>query len=107
MLNDILLDANGDILINDGDIALTDAVGQAVRTRLLWVRGEYSLLPGAGMEHHNENSVREKLLAVEGINSVDELSVDFDKSTRRVTVRFRANAETNTESEGGVTWQQT
>jgi hypothetical protein len=103
-LNDIKLDNMGDILLENGEMGLTDDLPQAIRTRLLWTKGEFSLLPDAGIDYMNgaiiENNIRDELTAIDGIVSVDNLSVSLDKVTREQTVRFTAKKQ----SGGELTW---
>lgn len=74
-----------------------DAVGQAVKTRLLLMQGEWFLdstrgtpystqILGAGTLSKYDLAIQEVILNTQGLKSLDEYASSFDPSTRGITV---------------------
>lgn len=109
-MKDILLDNDGDIVINeDGDIVLEDSVKQKVMIRLNWLDGEWKWDTEEGLPYlselmgvknpdtdHFESLVREKIFEVTEITEVDDVSLTFDKKTRKALLSFKALTDTET-----------
>lgn len=104
-MKDILLDANGDLVISEsGDIAITDSVSQAIKIRLQWFTNEWKyneelgipyfeeILVKGGNDFRTEQLIREQILSVEGVEEVSSLSISTDKAERTMTVVFEAKA---------------
>jgi len=101
---DIKLDANGDIEIgNSGDLVLVtglDAIAQDLRTRILFFKGEWALDTRLGVPYFEEilkkapdlNVVRaiynDVITSTEGVFSVNNLDLEYDGITRRLSVSF-------------------
>lgn len=104
---DLELDSDGDLLVEGGDLALVagvDAVKQHVGIACQWFRGEWFLAPEKGVPYFEqvlikspnlraiEGLFRSAVTGVPGVDSVEEMSLDHDRRTRRLSVRFRARA---------------
>ena len=109
-MKDILLDNGGDIAINeDGDIVLEDSVKQKVMIRLNWLDGEWKWDTEEGLPYlselmgvknpdtdHFESLVREKIFEVTEITEVDDVSLTYDRKTRKAILNFKALTDTET-----------
>lgn len=109
-MKDILLDNGGDIVINeDGDIVLEDSVKQKVMIRLNWLDGEWKWDTEEGLPYlselmgvknpdtdHFESLVREKIFEVTEITEVDDVSLTYDRKTRKAILNFKALTDTET-----------
>lgn len=100
-MTDILLTPYGDLNITEfGDITLTESVRQAVRIRLLWFFSEWRLGPEFGVPYFEEffiknpnimlirSIVREQVKSVDDVIEVRNLSIDLNKQTRLLVIRF-------------------
>lgn len=79
-----------------------DSVAQSLKTRLQMVRGEWFADLDEGTPYVGRilvkmpdlsvvrSAVRERILATDGVLQLLSLSLDFDKSARTLSVRFRA-----------------
>lgn len=106
---DLLLDANGDLMIADGDIVFSkglDAVVQSVRLVLNQGRGEWFLDLDEGVPYLSNDDVtedealigskfdalrarrifRDAVLGAPGVKELLSLAVTFDSATRKLTV---------------------
>jgi len=96
---DILLTPGGDLNINEqGDIALTESIRQAVRVRLLWFWGEWRFAVEFGVPYFenilvkNPNIeqirriVRDEAMSVDGVLDVRNITVTISKQTRSATI---------------------
>jgi hypothetical protein len=102
----------GDIRIQGGDIVLTsdysylETMKQRIRAALLTFYGEWFLdnpdNPTVGVPYFQslfsdkiptinlaDSIFRTALIKIEGVTSVDELTFDYDKTTRNLEVTFR------------------
>lgn len=108
---DLLLDSSGDLVIVDGDAPLAvgvDGVAQLIRIAVLLVRGEWFLNLDAGIPYFERDGVpaaeailgqafnelattaafREAILAVPGVDRIDQLSATYEGTQRLLTVRW-------------------
>jgi hypothetical protein len=101
---DLKLDDNGDLEIGtDGDLVLVtgiDAIAQDLKTRLLFFKGEWDLDTRLGVPYFEEilkkapdlNVVRsiynDVITSTEGVLFVDDLTLEYDGPTRRLSVSF-------------------
>lgn len=99
MLDLLLLD--GDLVVTqNGDIALTDSIRQAIRVRLLWFAEEWKYNRDYGVPYlrdiliKNPNIQKIKLIltreimSVDGVQNVTNMNVSVDKQRRAATVTF-------------------
>lgn len=106
---DLALDSTGDLVFTNGDFALaqgSDAIAQACRIALgLWL-GEFPFDTSQGTDWASiynvkgvsdgqiANEVRRVLLAIDGVQSVDSVTVTRDTVTRSATLDVQATADT-------------
>lgn len=105
---DIALDDDGDLSVSGGDLQLVsgaDAIVQAVRIRLQFFRGEWFLDVDAGVPYFQDVLVknpdpnvlqavfRAAILETPGISELTALSIDFDRTNRRLSVSYRADTD--------------
>ena len=95
---DLDLTPSGELVLLDG----IDAIAQHIRIRLRFFLGEWFLDQRVGIPYFqqllgqkpNETAVksifRAAILSTPGIESISEMSVDFDGSTRRLGIAFTA-----------------
>ncbi|EAD1138804.1 DUF2634 domain-containing protein [Listeria monocytogenes] len=103
-MKDLLIDSNGDIVISDNDILMTDGVNdivQSVRMILQTREGEFYFDENAGMNHENLfmkkpnfDYIKQDIITAieeqdERISSVDSVLFDFDKDTRNLHVSIK------------------
>lgn len=93
--NDLFLDADGNLAM----VTSAEAVGQHVRQRLGFFRGEWFLDTTAGMPWLDEilgqkydpalseAVVKAEILATHGVTEIASFSVSFIKSTRGLAIR--------------------
>lgn len=102
---DLLLDRGGDLMITDGgDVQLTDSIAQAIQVRLKWFLSEWRFGPGLGVPYYeqilvkNPNTLhirqllREQIMSVQEVTDVPKLELGFNRSARRLNVRYTAVA---------------
>lgn len=100
-MKDLRLNEDGDLHItDDGDIAFTDSVLQAIKIRLKWFLGEWRINTEYGMPYFDEvfvknpstalleDRVRTEILTVEGVESVESISIKINKTTREAAIKF-------------------
>jgi hypothetical protein len=96
---DILLTADGDLLIDDsGDITLTTSTRQAVRVRLLWYLREWRFWPDTGIPYYEDifvkkpnlenvrRIIRDEVAVVDGVVDVRDITVTVNAPARRAAV---------------------
>lgn len=114
-MKDLRMNDDGDLYINEvGDIEVTDDVLQAIKIRLKWFLGEWRLNTEYGMPYFDEvfvknpstslleDRLRSEILDVEGVQSVDSIKINIDKSTRVSEIQFSVVAG-NESLQGEVT----
>jgi len=104
---DLLLDANDDLVVVDGDLAFasgTAGIAQAIRIAIEMFRGEWFLDLDAGVPWRQSilgqkfdptvarDAFREAILSVDGVADLIDLVVTFDGATRKLTVRWTVRA---------------
>ncbi len=100
-MKDILLDDGGDLLLDDsGDIQFTDSTAQAIAIRLRWFAGEWKLGPDFGIPYYDEafvknpsqtlleERIREAIESVEGVEEIEDLTLQIDPKLRKLYVAF-------------------
>lgn len=106
---DLALDSSGDLILDGGDLALVqgeDAIAQECRVALaLWV-GEFpfdvtvgtdwpTLLNNKGLtDSQIAAEVRRVLLTVDGVQAVDNVSVERDTVSRAATIAVDVRTDT-------------
>lgn len=105
---DLLLDADGDLIVENGDLLLVrgiEAIRQDAWCRLRFFRGEWFLDTLAGVEYFQRifkkpadvDSARDifqrEILATPGVTEVVSLEVAFDGRTRVLTGSFVAKTD--------------
>ena len=105
---DIALDGNGDWQVTAGDLVLVAgqaAILQAIRIRLQFFKGEWFLDEDAGVPYFQSVLVknpdpnllqtifRDAILATPGVLGLPSLTLTLDRSTRSLTVAFRASTD--------------
>lgn len=96
---DILLTPGGDLNINEqGDIALTESIRQAVRIRLLWFFNEWRFAVEFGVPYFENiliknpdieqirRIVRDEAMSVDGVLDVRNITVTVNKQARSATI---------------------
>lgn len=95
------IDDDGDLEFSEGSpvfVESSDALAQRTRSRLRTVRGEWFLDESIGLPFSpTEADIRTEIEAVEGIDAVTSLSIDFDRETREQSVTFTATTDDETE----------
>lgn len=88
--------------LNDFYIDMPEAVGQAVVTRLLLIKGEWFLNTDEGCDYKNnilgknrvqkaELEIRRVILETEGVVEIDEFFINFNAETRALNVSAKIN----------------
>jgi hypothetical protein len=113
---DLLLDADGDLAIEDGDFVFArglEGITQLCRTRLQTFRGEWFADLTEGVPYLERDGVtaaeallgqkfnevkaraafRDVLLSTPGVLEVTSMTVTFDGTTRTLTVSWRVRTE--------------
>lgn len=113
---DLLLDADGDVTIANGDVVFSSgipAVVQSVRLALNLFRGEWflnldegvpyiandvvteseAILGGKYNEIRTRRVFRDAILAAPGVVELTSLAVSFDSATRSLSVQFQVRTE--------------
>ncbi|HEL8967637.1 DUF2634 domain-containing protein [Listeria welshimeri] len=103
-MKDLLIDSNGDIVVSDNDILMTDGVNdivQSVRMILQTREGEFYFDENSGMNQENLflkkpnfDYIKQDIITAieeqeERISSVDSVLFDFDKDTRNLHVSIK------------------
>lgn len=107
---DLKLDASGDFELENGDLALVSdvaAIGQAVRIRLQFFKGEWFLDEDAGVPYYQDvlgkknpspnvlaAIFQDAVLETPGVASISDLRVTIDAQTRRLSVTVSALSDT-------------
>lgn len=107
-VRDLKLDAFGDLVVENGDLALVgglDALRQDAETRLKLVLSEWFLAVSKGVDWFGEILVknpnmarveaifRQELLDTPGITGVLEMPLSFDHASRALSGSFRATSD--------------
>jgi phage baseplate assembly protein W len=107
---------NGDLVVENGELSMVEGqeeLVQCVKNVLGTNKAEWFLNPDMGIKFRsfleknlNEEEMREQirqgLFQEPRIKTVDEITFEFDKPTRSMTVRFTATAVDGEKVEGEV-----
>lgn len=100
--------ATGDLLLQNNDLMIIDNAERVAQQILITLRfwlGEWFLDTTQGVpyleyiliKNPNENHIRqilsEAILSVEGVQAVDEMTLDFDAKNRRLYVEYSASTD--------------
>ena len=100
--------ATGDLLLQNNDLMIIDNAERVAQQILITLRfwyGEWFLDTTQGVpyleyilvKNPNENHIRqiltEAILSVEGVNTVDDMELDFDVRNRRMVVTYTATTD--------------
>lgn len=100
--------ATGDLLSQNNDLMIIDNAERVAQQILITLRfwlGEWFLDTTQGVpyleyiliKNPNENHIRqilsEAILSVEGVQAVDEMTLDFDAKNRRLYVEYSASTD--------------
>ncbi len=100
---DILIDGEN-LAVEAGDFVLTDGITQIkqhITTALKTLSGEWVLDISKGIDYPSglrdtnllESSVRSQILGVQGVNSLDNFKMRFDKATLTISVLAEVKTE--------------
>lgn len=104
-MNDLQMTQDGDLAILNHDIATTDSIEQSIYIRLRWWYKEWKFGPDYGMKYFENvfvknpnktlimSDVSAQIAGVEGVKSVDKLSVDIDYRTRRAVISYAVTTD--------------
>ena len=106
---DILLTADNDLYINPkGDITLKNSVAQKIRIKLLWFEGEWRWDEEKGLPYFSElliknpdidgfaELIREEIFAVDEVVEVRDVTIEYDKTTRKAKIKYIALTDLET-----------
>jgi hypothetical protein len=112
-MKDIALDESGDLLItNEGDIAFTDSVKQAIIIRLKWFAQEWKLGPDLGIPYYDDffmknpskllmqEEIREAIMSVDEVEQVPTINLEINTQSRTLEISFMAICKDGTSAEG-------
>jgi hypothetical protein len=101
-------DDTGDLVVEDGDLALVeeaDVVAQKLRNTLRTVLGEWYLDTTHGVDYFGailikgaqqarvESELREKILGVEGVAELTSFQAEYDETRRRFRLVFSVRTD--------------
>lgn len=102
---DLKIDNTGDLVVENGDLVIVDgvdAIAQHITIRLKFFLGEYFLDVRIGLPYYQQIFVknpdldvvksifREVILTTQGVQTINELSLEFDAVARLLSVAFQA-----------------
>ena len=103
---DLMLDPDThDLQVIDGDLVVATDVAQAVKIRILFVRGEWFLNLQAGTRYfevvwikpvnleHVAAELRGRILGTPRIDAITKFVLDFDENTRTLTLDWAATTD--------------
>lgn len=105
MNNDIQMTRDGDISFINNDILATDSIEQGIYIRLRWFFKEWKFWPEYGVKYFENifvknpnktlitSDISQQILSVEGVKSVDDLSVTIDYKNRAATITYKVTTE--------------
>lgn len=98
---DILMTSTCDIHVtNEGDVALTDSVRQAVLIKIKWILGEWRLGPEIGFPWYEEvlvkkpdlvkisSILRSAIMEVDGVSAATVNDISINKQNRTLSANF-------------------
>lgn len=105
-MKDLRLTEDGDLYITEnGDVQFTDSVLQAIKIRLKWFLAEWRINTNYGMPYYDEvfiknpstalieDRIRTEILSIDGVQTVESISVMIDKTTRVANIQFKVVAQ--------------
>ena len=107
-VRDIKLSAENDLMVSGRDLVMVsdlEAVEQAVRIKLQFIKGEWFLDANAGTPYFDgvfgkgnglhlvSSLLRRSILDVPGVNEVTALNLSVNNETRKLTVSFKASTD--------------
>lgn len=105
-MKDLRLTEDGDLYITEnGDVQFTDSVLQAIKIRLKWFLAEWRINTNYGMPYYDEvfiknpstalieDRIRTEILSIDGVQTVESISVVIDKTTRVANIQFKVVAQ--------------
>lgn len=107
-VRDLKLGADGDLVVTAGDLVCVsgaEAIVQAVRSRLQFFKGEWFLDLDAGLPYYQsilvknpnvnvlQGTFRDEIAETPGIDSVDSLTLLFDRAARTLSVTYTASTD--------------
>lgn len=94
----------GDLDLSGGRTRIVDSLRQRIFFRLQFIRGEWFLDRGAGVPYYTQifvrgpdlplvrGAIRNAIVETDGVRVLNSLElVDFDRTSRMITIRFRVN----------------
>lgn len=99
---DVLLDDDGDLKLEDGDIVLTESVTQAIKIRLKWFLNEWRFDTSLGVPYYEqvfvkgynlrliEQLLKKQILNVKEVIDVPYIKANVNLQTRKLTVKYKA-----------------
>lgn len=111
---DILLDADGDLDMSNGDLKMQVSIAQSIQIRLRYFKSEWFLDTTKGLAYfdlvyvknpnlsHLKSLFRRCILDTPGVTSLDSFSFDHVALTRRLTINFSAQTSQGEISFDGV-----
>ena len=94
-----------DLELQNGDLVLDADVAQAVKIRLLFVRGEWFLNRLQGVPYYEQIFIknvnlghisalfRQTIIETPGVNEINEFTFEFDGATRLFTLTWAADTD--------------
>lgn len=115
---DILLDNNGDLKIEKGDLVIGDSLAQKIIIKLQWHEGEWRWNQEEGIPYMElmgknpdleriEDIIREKLFDLEAVTNVKEVELLLDVKKRSITIFFEAETDSETVKDEVRLWINT
>lgn len=107
-MKDLKLNSRHDLFIKDRKLVLVDGVNQKaqqIKVVLLTFLGEWFLDITIGLPYFDEILVknpdssriqaifRKKIIQIKGVQSVEQLSLNFNRQTRELSVQFSARTD--------------
>lgn len=101
ILFDVLLGLDGDLVIRDGDIVLTENVQQAIKIRLRWFLNEWRFNTSFGMPYYEqvfikgfnlgliEQAFKQQIKLVDEVLDVLEMKLIVDYAQRELKVTYK------------------
>ena len=103
-MNDLQMTREGDLYVNN-DIAVTDSIEQGIYIRLRWFFNEWKFGPDYGVKYFENifvknpnkqliiNDISKQILSVDGVKSVDNVTVSINSTTREAVIKYTVTTE--------------
>jgi len=101
-VDDLMLDSDGDLLIEEHDIQATDSIAQRIKIRLKWFLGESVFYPDFGVDYFGKMFIKNPdeteilmmfsriISKVDGVSRVGNMDIEVDSESRRALVSYEA-----------------